>query len=614
MFAAVPKRGLETRQKRSKSPVAPDFGVLGPLEVRAQGRPLPLGGPKQRALLALFLLHANEVVSRDRLVEGVWGERPPSTIGAALNVYLSKLRKLLGAEGAGAALVTCPHGYMLRLEPERLDLHRFEQLVREGTEARAAGNPELGETRLEEGLALWRGPPLDDLAHVPFAAPWIARLDELRLSALEETIEAGLALGRHSDLVPELTALVGEHPLRERLRGQLMLALYRAGRQSDALQAYREGRRLLAEELGIDPGPELQRLEREILVQDPSLAPPGRPSAAAGLRRSRAVPRRVLLGALAAIVGASVAVPLLVLGRGEEGARLASARDEVAVVAPEENKIVAHVPVGSSPTLIREGDGSVWVADRTDQTVTQIDPESRAVVRTVGIGFRPDDLAAADGAVWAVSKDEGVLAKVSYGRSSGRFERAGFAGFDRIALDDEAVWLCGARKLIRVDPATGRVEHRADMPVELNELAVGKDAVWAVSGPAAAVLRIDSSTGLVTDRIPIVTHPDESSPYPIGIAADEQFVWVLNGRTATVTKIDADLRGIVATVPLGGGRGPLGLAAGEGAVWVSSWDDGSVTRIDAETNAVTSIAVAPHDRRTDVTVAGGLVWVSVDET
>jgi DNA-binding beta-propeller fold protein YncE len=134
-----------------------------------------------------------------------------------------------------------------------------------------------------------------------------------------------------------------------------------------------------------------------------------------------------------------------------------------------------------------------------------------------------------------------------------------------------------------------------------------------VSGPAAAVLRIDPSTGLVTDRIPIVTHPDESSPYPIGIAADAEFVWVLNGRTATVTKIDADLRGIVATVPLGGDRGLLGLAAGEGAVWVSSRDDGTITRIDAETNEITSIAVAPHDRRTDVTVAGGLVWVSVDE-
>jgi DNA-binding SARP family transcriptional activator/streptogramin lyase len=615
MLAAVRKRRLETRQKRSKRQVAPDFGVLGPLEIRAEGRPLPLGGPKQRALLALFLLHANEVVSRDRLVDGVWGERPPSTIAAVLNVYLSKLRKLLGAQGSGAALVTCPHGYMLQIEPEQLDLQRFERLVREGGEAHASGKVQLAETRLGEALTLWRGPPLEDLAHAPFAAPCIGRLDELRLSALEERIEAGLALGRHSDLVPELTALVAEHPRRERLRAQLMLALYRAGRQSEALEAYREGRRLLAEEVGIDPGPELQSLERAILVQDPSLAAPQSKSAGAWRwPRRTAPPRRLLLGALAAFLGAAVAIPLFALGRGGDGAGIASSRDEVAVVAPEENKIVARVPVGSNPTLIREGDGSVWVADRIDQTVTQIDPESRSVVRTVGIGFRPDDLAAADGAVWAVSKEEGILAKVSYRESSGRLERGGFAGFDRIAVDDEGVWLCGARKLIRVDPATGRVERRADMPIDLNELEVGADAVWAVSGPAAAVLRIDPSTGLVTDRIPIVTHPDESSPYPIGIAADGEFVWVLNGRTATVTKIDADLRGVVATVPLGGDRGLLGLAAGEGAVWVSSRGDGTITRIDADTNEVTSIAVAPHDRRTDVTVAGGLVWVSVDES
>ena len=596
--------------------------MLGPLEVRSGGAPLPLGGPKQRALLALLLLHANEVVSRDRLIDGVWGESPPSTIGAVLNVYLSKLRKLLAANGLGAALVTQPHGYMLRIEPERLDLHRFEELAREGREALAAENTEQGAARLEEALALWRGPPLADLAYAPFAASRIARLVELRLSALEDRIEAELTLGRHFEVVPELTALVAEYPLCERLRVLLMVALYRTGRQSEALQAYREARRLLAEELGIDPGPELQRLEKAILVHDPSLAPPGSsgegPSATEGRARRPGAAAGVVL---AGLVATAVAVPILALSRGEadrgqgqdQAGVMFAIGSEVAVVSPDTNKIVARVPVGSEPTLVREGDGSVWVADRHDQTVTQIDPESRRVVSTMGIGFRPDDLAARDGAVWAVNREEGVLGKLAYGEISDRFERRGFVGFGGMAVDDKALWLGSGKSLIRVDPATGRVLKRAEVPVDIDGVAVGAGAVWAVSGPAASVLRIDRDTGAVTDQIPIATRPDVPSPYPMGVAASADFVWVLNGSTATVTKIDPDLDDIVATFPLGTGPGSLKLAAGEGAAWICNQQDGTLTRIDAETDAMTSITVAPHDRPTDVAVAGGLVWVTIDE-
>lgn len=616
-----------------------EFRVLGPLEVRSGGTPRPLGGPKQRALLALLLLHANEVVSRDRLVDGVWGQNPPNTIGAVLNVYVSKLRKLLAEKGPDTSLVTQPHGYMLRIEPGQLDLHRFEQLAREGREALAAENTEQGAARLEEALALWRGPPLADLADAPFAASEIGRLDELRLSALEDRIEADLTLGRHFELVPELTALVAEYPLCERLRVQLMVGLYRTGRQSEALQAYREARHMLAEELGLDPGPELQALEKAILVHDPSLAPPRSPGAdpSAAERRARrdvavaakaavAHPRALLrrpplLVALAGLV-AAVAVPILLLGEGEtdrlqqepgQAGPVFATGNEVAVVSPDTNKIVARVPVGSSPTLIREGDGSVWVADRQDQTVTQIDPESGRVVSTMGIGFRPDDLAARNGAVWAVNREEGVLGKLAYGDISDRFERRGFAGFGRIAVDDEAVWLGSGKVLIRVDPATGRVVKRADVPVDLDGVAVGADAVWAVSGSAGTVLRIDRDTGAVRDRIPIATNPNVPSPYPTGVAADADFVWVVNGSTATVTKIDPELSNIVATFPLGTGPGSLRLAAGEGAAWICNELDGTVTRIDAETHAMTSITVAPRDRPTDVAVAGGLVWVSVDE-
>jgi DNA-binding SARP family transcriptional activator/tetratricopeptide (TPR) repeat protein len=247
-----------------------EFRLLGPFEARDGDRVLPVGRGKQTALLALLLLHANEVLSVDRLIDELWGERPTSTARKALQVYVVSLRKLLGAE----AIVTRAPGYELRIEPEALDLRRFERLVDDARAALATGDANTASALLSDALALWRGPPLAELALDRFAQPEIARLDELRLAAIEERLDADLALGRHGQLVPELERLMAEHPVRERLRGQLMLALYRCGRQVDALDAYRAGRRTLVDELGIEPGPALQELQRLILVQDPSLAAP----------------------------------------------------------------------------------------------------------------------------------------------------------------------------------------------------------------------------------------------------------------------------------------------------------------------------------------------------
>jgi DNA-binding SARP family transcriptional activator len=249
-----------------------EFRILGPLEVVDGGRPLRLRGTKQRALLAVLVLHANHALSRERLIDELWGTQPPESGPTALQVRVSQLRKSLGA--AKERLLTHPGGYELRVESGELDLHRFERLLDEARQATAEDDPALAARALREALALWRGPAFADLQDEPFAPAAIARLAELRAAALEQRIEADLSLGRHAELVPELEALVGEHPLRERLRGQLMLALYRSGRQADALAAFQETRRLLVEELGIEPGPRLQEIERAILVQHPSLEAP----------------------------------------------------------------------------------------------------------------------------------------------------------------------------------------------------------------------------------------------------------------------------------------------------------------------------------------------------
>ena len=258
----------------ARVPTGIDFRILGPLEVLDEGRAIALGGSKQRALLALLLLHLNETLSTDRLIDELWGEHPPATATKTVHVHISRLRKALAA-GAGNAsegvVVTRGSGYELRLDPEQLDAHRFERLMAEGRSELAGGRPQRAVSALERALSLWRGAALAELAYEPFAQREIARLDDLRVAALEQLIEAKLALGAHAEVVEQLEGLIGEHPYRERLRAQLMLALYRCDRQADALQAYQDARRTLVEELGIEPGERLRELEQGILAQDPEL-------------------------------------------------------------------------------------------------------------------------------------------------------------------------------------------------------------------------------------------------------------------------------------------------------------------------------------------------------
>ncbi|HKF14434.1 MAG TPA: BTAD domain-containing putative transcriptional regulator [Gaiellaceae bacterium] len=244
-----------------------EYRILGPLEVRVGDRPVELRGARQRELLAVLLLHPNEIVASDRLIDELWPGDPPSTAAKINQNSVSQLRKLLEPD----VLVTRSPGYVLRVEPGELDANRFERMVEEARAELAAGAATEARERLRAALALWRGPALVDFTDAPFARVEAARLEELRLAATEDRIEAELALGSHADLVAELESLAAQHPLRERLRGQLMVALYRSGRQAEALRVYHETREILVEELGLEPGPALQRLERAVLVQDPAL-------------------------------------------------------------------------------------------------------------------------------------------------------------------------------------------------------------------------------------------------------------------------------------------------------------------------------------------------------
>ncbi len=298
-----------------------DFRILGPVELLRGGHAVELGPRSLRTVLAALLLHANEVVSRERLIDEIWGEEPPASAANMVQVYVSRLRKALGP----GLLLTEPPGYVLQVDEEQLDATRFASLVARAGEAIRAGDPAAARALLEEALALWRGPPLADLMYESFAQGEVARLEELRLEALELRIDADLALGRHEGLVGEIERLTAEHPFRERLRGQLMLAKYRSGRQAEALEAYRETRKALVEELGIEPGTELRRLQHAILAQDPDLLPPTREV-------------RAVAGELDSSVAGNLSPELTsLIGRGPDIARVAdliSRHRLVAVVGP----------------------------------------------------------------------------------------------------------------------------------------------------------------------------------------------------------------------------------------------------------------------------------------
>jgi len=255
-----------------------EFRLLGPPEVAHEGRLLPLGGAKERGLLAFLLLNANRVVSRSALIDALWGENPPPTADHALDVHVSRIRQALDPVGGRRLLRTRHGGYVLHVDPEDVDLRQFERLFEEGCRDLEAGEAAAAERKLEAALRLCRGSPFAGLSEEPFAPPEIRRVEELELAATEARLTAILALGRDAEVIPELEALVEQHPLRERLRAQLMRALYRSGRQAEALQVYVDARKLLLGELGLEPSRELQGLEREILRHDSTLNGAGVPS------------------------------------------------------------------------------------------------------------------------------------------------------------------------------------------------------------------------------------------------------------------------------------------------------------------------------------------------
>jgi YVTN family beta-propeller protein len=591
-----------------------DYRILGPLEVSADGRTVEIGGAKPRALLVILLLRANESVPRDVLVGELWGEQPPASAQHSLEVYVSRLRKSLdganGLDGAanGSVLVTRPGAYRLQVEEGQLDTRRFEGLLEQGRAALAANEPDQAAARLRAALELWRGPALADLANGRGPRVEAARLEELRLVAIEDRVDADLALGRHAEVVCELEALVAVHPLRERLHGQLMIALYRSGRQAEALEAYQAVRRTLIEELGLEPGPELRELEGRILQQDPTLTlrrPPvpadGRPSVQATGRRA---PRGLLAGA--ALLSATVlAAGLLLINQvGRPGQPQLAGTNGIVAVGLDSAKLVAATPLAGAPGGLSNGAGSMWVADAGADTVERIEPGSGLAVDQINVGGGPASVASGDGAIWVASSVGATVTRIDPITESVT-QTIALPGSDTSAIlfGDGAVWVADsvARELFELDPGTGSLQRTLPLDLQPSAIAMAADAIWVAGYNDATVEGIEPASGRIIARV----HVGDG---PAAITFQSGSLWVANSLDATVSRIDPATRAVMATIPVG--SGPTALASAAGSVWVANQYSDDVSRINPRNDRVAG-SVAVDGAPTSLAVLTARLWVGV---
>jgi YVTN family beta-propeller protein len=565
-----------------------EFRILGPLEVVRDGRVVPLGTGRQLALVAALLLHRNEVVSVDRLVDELWDGSPPPTAAKIVRNNISLLRKELGER-----LVTRPPGYLLRVEPGELDSERLGQAVAHG-----------GLDELNDALALWRGPPLSEFTYERFAESEIARLEELRLSAIEARIDLQLAGGLGARVLPELESLARQHPLRERLQGQLMLALYRAGRQAEALEAYRRARQALDGQLGVEPGPALRELERQILNQDPSLGAPAARSSST--LRERAA-RPVVAGVAAAALLLAAAIAAWIWMR-DSGDGLVVPPNYVGVIDPDRGEVTNAVPVGIRPGPVAAGAGSIWVGNVDDRSLTRIDARRREAVATVGLDERtPTGLAVDESAVWVAHGISGELTRV---RPRFRLETTlavtsppRGAPYGSVATGGGVWALYGDSTLALVQPDGSRVLRSTLTGASSSAIAVGAGSIWVANAGDSTVQRFNPTTFELGPIGEITV-----GRRPVAVAFGHGALWVASSADDNVARIDPRTNAVVDVISVG--DRPAAVAVGLDDVWVANAGDGTVTRIDPRTNDVTDV-IETGNRPSGIAIGAGLVWVSV---
>jgi DNA-binding SARP family transcriptional activator len=645
-----------------------EYRILGPLEVVDEGAPVALGRLKERLVLAILLLHANEFVARERLIDELWGESPPPTARKAVNVYVSLLRKALTRNGRDP-IATADGGYRIEVGADELDVAHMQQLLATAREHAAAGELEAAIELLRKALDLWRGPTLAGLLLESHGRDEIAQLDELRLTALMDRIDGDLALGRHEQVLGELQVLVGEHPLRERFRAQQMLALYRAGRQAEALEAYQQAREVLVEELGIEPSPALQRLQQGILRHDPSLETASGTAAANGLAPTRPfreqgtaldeqrarwprvrVRRRYL--AAAALVLLAAAAGLTALATRAHGAPRVVANSLVRL-DPASGKVVSVVRVGVEPGPIAITPTAIWTSNYGDNTVSRYDLRTHTVQARAGFPAQPfDTVVDGDGNAWISSSyEDHAPAKNAFltrleagtgGTSPGTLYPSHartidlplpMSGFE--TLGGGYLWvivgghgpLPGDDRVARVDLGTNQVASVLQLHHSATSIAFGYGSAWIGTYTAGANSWLEAIRAGDSKPTKVVLQKDVNWG-PGWIAVGERAVWVIVNRASgfgqrpVLFEIDPQTLQIVHRLDLTAEQSGV-VAVGAGAVWTTGGLGGGnnraadgVTKIDPRTDRI--IRTFPLGDRTRVTcgiaATPSAVWVTIGNT
>jgi DNA-binding SARP family transcriptional activator len=600
------------------------FRVLGTVEAGADGNLLPLGGKKQRALLAYLLLNRNRSLAREALIDVLWPDDPPATATHALDVYVSRLRKTLGSDG----LIEARGGAVrMTIDDESLDVARFERLM---AQAREAAEPRDRLAVLDQALVLWRGHALADLLDEEFAHAESERLDEVRVAAVEERLETLLELGRHDEAIPQLQLLVAEEPLRERPRRLLMLALYRAGRQGDALSLYRETRRFLHDELGLEPSRELRELEAAILRQDPTLAPAA-PSGERDGRRAARRRRRVALIAAGATVAIAAAVVAAVLSHGGSHHSRPLVVPDLAAIAlePRSGRVTSIIPLRGQPiAAVAEGD-TVWIANSSDRTLTRIEDRGEApAVTTAGLPAQPVAIAFGAGKLWVASLERShsltavdpLSGEIDFSiplhePGLGQFSDSGW-GANGVAFGNGSVWATvGVSGLMRLD-TKGRLLGNYVIGPTPTSLTVGDDGnVWvALIGPAE-IAEFDALHGI---KGPVVPVGDMASgevatalACTIGDSGDSVWVPAYGGSDpiGAVWRIEARRASVVNVVQTGGS--PCEVAFGDGRVWVTNPNAQELDEIDPASAAIVR-RIALTAPPAAIAVTSHHVWITTN--
>lgn len=565
-----------------------------------------MGGRNERALITYLALNVDQPVSTDGIVDALWGEAPPPTAREMVRTYVARARTRLGE-----VLQRRSGGYVLAVSPEAVDAYLFERQVEEGLREGRDGDHEASARTLHRALDLWRGPPLQEL-ELPGAGDEGRRLEELRLSAVEGWARAALSLGHATGLIPELEAVVRQYPYRERLRADLMLALYRAGRQTDALEQYREARRLLVEEIGVEPGRELQELHGAILRQDPALdlslplptpvAPRSREDPP--LREAARLDRRLfkVVASVCVLIGAA-ALTFLVLSLEGQVSTPSLHRRSVGVLDPVTGTVVQTRTLGGDPGSLAVGADTAWVGDGARDAVITMSPATMRVRSSAKLVDFPYQLATDGTRLWVGNGFDGTLTRIEpSGRAIAPF-RPEARSLGRLAL----AYGAGALWVGSQDGALSEVQPTDDRTITVvrdigkpNALAVGGGAVWIAEATSDAVLRVGLTPRRVHRLIPI-------GGLPNALAIADGSVWVATPGQALLWRIDELTGAVTASIDVGPGFSLV--TASHGQVWVASLA-GSAERVDPAKNMVvrTIDLAGPVG---GLTAGGGHVWISL---